>query len=358
LVEEKRALTGIRGIAAWWVVVYHFRDALPAATPAFLVVFIGYGYLAVDLFFVLSGYVIALNYADRLVGSLSMRFYLRFLGLRLSRIYPLHLLMLFLFTVAPIAVLITGRRIDWAEMHPVYFGLSFLLMQGWALVPGPAWNVPAWSISVEWLAYLLFPALAWLGLRVATTPVRAVGLVLTFAAMLLAASSMRAAPASDVDFQWFGVARCLIEFSMGIGVWRLSMLMARGARAGLAALGAALGLFVTFSIDPSLEYVVLPIGFALLVLGLCRDEGAVAAILRSEPLHWLGLVSYSTYMVHYLLKYWSKFGLLRPGIDPSVAFTFYLVVVLLASAVLHIGVERPGQRILRKWLVAGKAGPA
>src|SRR3954454_8569619 len=96
-------LTSIRGIAAWWVVVYHFREALPGGVPTAFVAFASQGYLAVDLFFVLSGFVIAFNYFD---DFQEFRFskYISFLGLRISRIYPLHFTMLLLFLSIPLAI--------------------------------------------------------------------------------------------------------------------------------------------------------------------------------------------------------------------------------------------------------------
>ena len=86
------ALTSIRGIAAWWVVLYHFREHLPSGCPEWLLALTAHGYLAVDLFFILSGFVLALNYAESLPGDLAGA--TGFYRLRFARIYPLHFVIL------------------------------------------------------------------------------------------------------------------------------------------------------------------------------------------------------------------------------------------------------------------------
>ena len=96
------ALTSVRGIAAWWVVLYHFRENLPSRSPEWLLALTAHGYLAVDLFFILSGFVLALNYAESFRGSLAGA--TNFYQLRFARIYPLHFVMLMLFLLNPLAI--------------------------------------------------------------------------------------------------------------------------------------------------------------------------------------------------------------------------------------------------------------
>ena len=96
------ALTSLRGIAAWWVVLYHFREYLPSRWPEWLMALTAHGYLAVDLFFILSGFVLALNYAESFRDSLAGA--AGFYRLRLARIYPLHFVMLTMFLLNPLAI--------------------------------------------------------------------------------------------------------------------------------------------------------------------------------------------------------------------------------------------------------------
>src|SRR5260221_174467 len=98
------ALTTIRGLAAWWVVLYHFKEEFPrefVGTPIFH--FVAHGDFAVDLFFELSGFVIALNYASAFRRPTWMQ-YTKFLILRLARIYPLYIFILLIFLINPLAI--------------------------------------------------------------------------------------------------------------------------------------------------------------------------------------------------------------------------------------------------------------
>src|SRR3954454_1602091 len=95
--QQIPVLSSVRGIAAWWVVLYHFRDEFPRGYLATdLYNLLRHGHLAVDFFFALSGFIIALNYAEKF-RTFRLADYRQFLILRLGRIYPLYLFMLILF---------------------------------------------------------------------------------------------------------------------------------------------------------------------------------------------------------------------------------------------------------------------
>jgi peptidoglycan/LPS O-acetylase OafA/YrhL len=149
-------LTSLRGLAAWWVVLFHMRALLAPWLPGPVLAFLGAGNIAVDLFFLLSGFVIYLNYAERLEsGRVSAK---EFLFRRFARIYPLHLLILLGFLLYVSAALLFGSaRIE--DENFDYFVASLFLVQNWGFTDALKWNVPAWSISTEFAAYLLFPAL-------------------------------------------------------------------------------------------------------------------------------------------------------------------------------------------------------
>jgi peptidoglycan/LPS O-acetylase OafA/YrhL len=95
--SEIRSLTGLRGLAAAWVVLYHFHQA--DASAGALGTFLRHGYLAVDIFFVLSGFVMALSYTHLFAKGLSVQSFGVFLVRRFARIYPLYILMTCLFAL-------------------------------------------------------------------------------------------------------------------------------------------------------------------------------------------------------------------------------------------------------------------
>jgi len=162
-------LTGVRFVAAAWVMLYHFQGAL--ATVGLLVPVLHevlrVGRLGVDLFFALSGFILTHTYLTRMGPNATWPKSRHFLWLRLARIYPVHFVML---NVAGLAVLaqqkfgqsVAGSR-DW--LNPVDYLKQVLLIHEWGPNPQRGWNYPAWSLSMEWLAYLLFPLLVLLLFR-------------------------------------------------------------------------------------------------------------------------------------------------------------------------------------------------
>src|SRR6187402_3052636 len=152
---EIRQLTGVRFIAAIWVVFYHFRFMILGVVPELKPVgflFEG-GYLAVDVFFVLSGYIIAYQYLRAFPRGRGD--YGAFLVKRLARIYPLQLVTLALTVVTVLVGLGIGVPITPASNFTVWGAVQdALLIRGW-VVPSQGWNFPAWSLSAEWFAYLV-----------------------------------------------------------------------------------------------------------------------------------------------------------------------------------------------------------
>ena len=322
---ELRGLTSARGIAAWLVVLYHIRlsiAGLPAPLPALL----GKGYLAVDFFFLLSGFVIWLAWHQRLHdgGTVAIA---RFLQKRVARIWPLHAVMLAAAAALALLLAATGRR---DPAFPVAeLPLHLLLVQNWGLTSALRWNDPAWSISCELAAYLLFPLLA-----IATAVLLALHL------------AMRDQPTLGTDIPRFGLLRCLAEFTTGTIV---ASLWQRTRTIRVPMIAAAL-LGATWRAGAP-ETLVVPAALAALLLALAVHSAGPA---RPGPverhLHRLGEISYATYLSHFLLWKAFKLALVR---DPAAVspwlIALYLLLVLGASAGLYGWVERPAQRRINAW---------
>lgn len=343
------ALTAARGIAAWWVVLYHFRDELPNDffwEPIYRC--IARGDVAVDFFFVLSGFIISLNYTELLLKP-TWRKYFWFLVVRFGRIYPLHFVLLIAFLLNPIAISLWSTEKNFGYRYdPGYFLLSLVLAQNWGFTSQLAWNAPAWSISTEWAAYLLFPLNVWLTVRVGSTARRAALVALAFVAVLaLCCYSLNFSLGAEISR--FGLVRCLTEFGAGVAlqrVWRLQVDC--GRRYGITCILTAAGLLTLYLLELAPDFLVLPATFCLVVLSLA--SGATLGRLICFPaLIMLGEISYSTYLVHYLIKDWVKFCFSRPGVPPEALLLLYLGGVALASFALYNVVEGPARKAFRVW---------
>ncbi|CAA9412061.1 MAG: Acyltransferase 3 [uncultured Pseudonocardia sp.] len=180
---EIRALTGLRIVAAAWVVVFHFHfTSLRGVTEAVGVLgpLITSGALGVDLFFVLSGFVIAHTYLTTMGPALRVGTTARFVWARSCRMWPVYALVFHLFGLWLLARLVLGSDtgIAFQGVQPVLsvgqWVQQVLMVQMWddQYLDGASWVGSTWSISAEWLAYLLFPAAAPVFFRLRTCPSR------------------------------------------------------------------------------------------------------------------------------------------------------------------------------------------
>jgi len=343
---ELRSLTSARGIAAWLVVIYHIRSGANWA-PAWLMEFAHKGYLAVDFFFLLSGFVIYLS-AHKAMLSGGAGAVPAFLARRFARIYPLYGVMLGLTVAFALLLRATGREdgnYPWAELP-----LHIVMMQNWGFTPALSWNHPAWSISAEFAAYLLFPLL------ILCTPITRLRRPNLLAAMIVLLAILHLAlnafgeQTLGGDIPRFGLLRCLIEFSCGA---LLCAFWLRGpdrdGRAMAIAFAGATMFWSQWLLGLGSETWAFPAGAACLILALAH-----ASTLRRNPLHWaplhyLGEISYATYMAHFMLFIWFKIAFVTDArAIPPVTMAAFLALAFAASVLLYHLVERPG----RRWLGA------
>src|SRR4051794_2329668 len=146
-----KPLTSLRFFAAYWVVLFHYWPKLAVSfTPAF----VQKGYLGVELFFTLSGFILCHVYLTS-VGEGRFH-YGSFLWARLARVYPLHLATLAGMGLMALAALAAGFRIDPNILSWKALPANVLMVHAWGFAPVAGWNHPSWSISAEWFAYLSF----------------------------------------------------------------------------------------------------------------------------------------------------------------------------------------------------------
>ncbi len=341
-------LTAIRGLLALWVVLYHIGFELSFYLPDWTNTLVHSGYLAVDFFFVLSGFVIAYTYQAALMerfdkGTL-WQFYLK----RVARIYPLHLLILLLYVGYTLLFVIFDRGFPGSERFSIDgFVTSLFLISNWGIIDYLPWNVPAWSISAEMGAYLLFPLLCVLLSKVHNRAAT----VLAVAVISLTIGLM---------YQWvgtknigdhiakLGLVRCVGEFALGMVVFQLYQRSQSYSQWPLWLL-ATIGCVVIGQQLNLLNYWYIPLTMFLFIIGMVSLESS-RTIQVPRFWVWLGEISYSVYLSHYLIR--DLFKLVLETEQPPIWwFILYVATVILCSHVLYHRVELPAQAWCKaKWL--------
>lgn len=341
--DELRALTSARGIAAWLVVLYHIRFSIAGLPDPVLNLF-AHGYLAVDFFFLLSGFVIWLGYVDRLRAG-GWCAVPEFLRRRIARIWPLHLVVLAGAVALALLFAATGRH-DPARFPFAELPLHVLLLQNWGFTQQLSWNVPAWSISTELAAYLLFPLLVlgvdwrrWSGF---TLVLVLIALAMALYLFLDAQGVVRLGQ----DIARFGLTRCIVEFAMGTLLCALWLRWRAHWRvAGASAALVAVALFAAWVAGVLPETLAVPVCFSAVLMALALTSGKAGNPLEWAPLHWLGEISYATYLAHYLLWVAFKLAFVDDAYAvPPLRIAAFLLLLLALSAMLYYLVERPAQR--------------
>ncbi len=347
------ALTGLRGVAAWWVVFFHIGPAFGAAIPAGLKAFWGRGYLAVDLFFILSGFVMWLTYAVRF-QELGWGYSREFIARRLARIYPLHFATMVFAIWFVFLWWVTGRSVP--SQYPLaQLPLHFLLIQNWGFTDRFTWNDPAWSISTELGAYLILaaigPVMARWRPRIAVVCAVLIALVATFATALTGLG--------ERDFnahvpRW-GLLRCILEFF--IGTMLCMVWQRRNPRTkswmlwGCISLGLAATRFFFASFWWSAMAV--PLFFSALILLLALTSEARLNPFSSRIAIHLGEISYSVYLTHFLIWVYLKVLVIKVDYDTPIFYLFLLpALVYGVSLFCYRVIELPGRRAVQRALTA------
>ncbi len=286
-------LESIRGIAALLVVLFHmpiWNERLHDIRV------IQNGYYMVDLFFVLSGFVMNLNYGDRLHD---LRDLTRFQFLRLGRLYPVHLLFLLIAVLTAAASWLAatafglnipnGSAFKGATFASFTEQLLLVHSLGFFKIAHP-FNLPSWSISVEFYTYLVFGIMCLISHYV----LRLSAFVVIAGAALVQLSGAGGNPGNFSE-----ILQCLAGFFLGCLaaslVARRSYRLPRGST--LVAL-AAMTLFLSIRTDPRFDIAIFFLSALLIVAVVSSGDDFAKAILRHKSLRFLGLVSYSIYMSH------------------------------------------------------------
>jgi len=341
------ALTGIRFFAAFYVVLTHSLPWIKnrVSLPLPIANFLSNGYLAVCLFFLLSGFILSYTYSGLAPG---VQNYAKFWEARFARIYPVYLFSLLLalpFQIhtltlkSTVAVLLMVQA--WNPLHPEMSG---------------AWNYPAWSLSVEAFFYLCFP---FIQMRIASMSRRAI--------QLLGAGALLVCILCHTPIQGLGIwnpnavapipiplpilrfPEFLLGMLMGNYFVRFGSVTRRPFLALLAILASILSLSITAG--PWVSIAVLP--FVVLLYSLASSRDAITAFFSHPVMFLLGGASYSVYLLQLPVRDWvrSLFSHTTASLKQLNAPLTPVILVLFSILVFRY-LEEPLRRTIRRGLAA------
>lgn len=331
-----KALDSWRGICALIVALFHY----PIEGSIRFSPLVANGYLFVDFLFVLSGFVIATAYGDRLrTGGEVTTFLIR----RYGRIWPLHAAMLAVF----VAAAVVKGELDADERHSIEAIFTNLaLVHGLGVHGDLTWNGPSWSISVEALLYLIFAFTAAMKGRL---------IIFALLAMIGVVVLAFEAPHGMVSTFDYGIFRGLCGFFTGCLVAQLP----RRSFGTLTEAAVTLAMLAFVGFSP--VTLAAPLVFGATVYVFAGSAGLFNRVLSSRPAVTLGDWSYSIYMVHaaVVAAIWAITGPLGltekaetlDGWSPlmaDLAAIPYLIVIVAISGVSYTLVENPGRRFFNR----------
>ena len=357
---EIKSLTGLRGVAAFIVVLYHFGE--PYNTLGIDTHFrIPQGYLAVDLFFVLSGFVLSYTYADYFAERLTAEKFRHFLIRRIARLYPAYLVIMVLY-LAKMAFNFAGINPFEAYRLSDISGNLFMLT-GWGMGVKPVIG-DSWSVSAEVAAYLLFPILVTVTVFGRRSTAVAAALVAGGTLVAVAATGLGVKGPMDVvlNSSPYPLLRCIAGFSIGLLAFRTWR--SQSARRCLSGnLATCIILFISGAclIFHAHDLIVLGCFPAFVVILSCQSAIA-RTLFANRIVIWLGEVSYSLYLVHIICVStavrMAKLVQLRFGVDAYWLMTIAGVAIACGLAwASYQWIEMPGKRIVLGLVRARRARP-
>jgi peptidoglycan/LPS O-acetylase OafA/YrhL len=345
---EIRPMTGVRGIAALAVVFRHFFVMPDTVGNA-----LQNAYLAVDMFFMLSGLVLALNYASTVTLGAGRKPYFAFIQKRIARVFPLYIFVTVVKTAYDLS-----KHIGLGLAMPDTWTLkamiaNLFLVQAWGLSESAVG--PAWSLSTELGAYILFPLLVALTIQ-SRTAVAWLVAILSGALLLAAAIGNSDCTVCTGYLDIFHgdtpypLMRCVAGFTFGLIGYRLvnTPLIRAMVSANLFAILSVLGTLVAYfaSLPDLVIYALL---FAT-VMACFGNSKAANAMFGNRAVFFFGKISFSIYLVHILLApVMKRFMALSDAhlgslsVVMSASFAFVLVIAF--SAASYYLVEMPGRRL-------------
>lgn len=358
--EHVASIDGWRGVLAACVLGFHFSSVIFQGN------WMPWGYLGVDFFFLLSGYVSSRTYetgiANRTIG------FRQFIVRRATRLYPLFLVSIVLFLTADRYVCapqsLEGPAIGMGEGAVLVYHSALLLAMLNCLSDMVPPNSVVWAVSVEWVVSLAYFFVIRLFRHI---PLLWLSSIVVAALVALIIESPRTVQSLHPVPQ---VARGVVGFGLGLLIYRihrtwtpdpsvaryawevvqisLTFTLLVGLSVSLPVLHSSTSELPDYRLESSCEYVLILTAFpSLLFLSLLRN-GILNSLLSIPPLTMLGRLSYSIYLFQFPLALWMKCTPAYDAIGPALFGPAYVATLLVVSVGMHYLIERPAQVLGRR----------
>jgi len=363
-------LTPLRGAAALLVAVFHFEMAMGRFVPARTTMFFEKSYLMVDLFFVLSGFIMLHVYGSRFSRTLTKENIRHFFVARFARTYPLHIFTLLLLMV------IVRYLTNWGNPpipleQPRDILPNVFLLQSFGVCHIYNWNIPSWSISAEWGAYILFPLLAlWIGRsRKMASVLLTIGVLAAWGCIMYVLPRVNplnhAIPVPhnlNTTFD-YGFLRGIAGFTAGMLIYQLYRLPVIGRLFGNDKVTVLILLLIFTVMHFDINDALVVILFAALVLNFALNNEYLHRVCNHRVLQYLGDISYSIYLMQIFPQEPFSHGWRLPGVTGAARGKFnidfgrgllycmiYLMLLVALASLTYYLVERPCRRYINdRW---------
>jgi peptidoglycan/LPS O-acetylase OafA/YrhL len=330
MAADIRSLTGVRGVAAVIIVVFHYGKFRLNLSSNATVWAVPHGYLPVDMFFMLSGFVIGYVYKDAFLSQ-PWSSYRTFLIKRFARLYPAYIV-ISAFYALKIAAGLTGEE-TFARFDGLDIVGNLLMLVGWGLNIYPLIGV-SWASSAELGSYLAAPALIKFTLQ------KGVGWCLACAALALLGIYLisisgqgSSGPLDVIDRNSpLPLLRAIVGFTLGLATFRfahhLDRLSATVQDILVIVVLAAMMAVAVFTKDDLPIYLL----FIPFIAILSRDGRVAQLLFGNRLVYHLGVISYSIYLIHPLFLTFAE----RSSRHVGNTLTAYVCCVLVSFAAIWL----------------------